>query len=1655
MLPKWGRFITKVKLNRGLRESNFNQLYAYLKQHEVHANENKMMLERLTQTTNDPLALVSNASIQQYPTQSYGSSQSSHQPSPDNLQLDSGLASTDNLIESLSNTLALLTQSYKAHLPQTNNQLRASSNTRNKATVQDGRVVVQDVRGRYNANNHGRPFQRNNARGFIGAENAGGQNRVGNMNPGQTKPINCYNCNADQCDAFDSDVDEAPTAQTMFMINLLYEDPIYDEVGPSYDSNTPSEIQDHDNFVDNMDEYHEVHEMQNDIQHNYVVDSDTEYTSDSNIISYDQYVEDNKENVVQSNVSSVQNDALMLIIDEIHKQDVQSRLANKQDKVVNDSLTSELARYKELVGMYEKRAKFELTEREQKIDEQMRIIISDRNRKETSLKTELHSVQMQLRSTIDHNKSMTEEVTTLKKDFKQKEDKFLEEFLDIKKLKEKVEDRLFKQDQSVQTVHMLCKPKLFYDEKNKVAIGYKNPLCLTRAKQVQSALYNGHEIVKTNHAPPVVHDSEDTLEIVEITRKRMLEKMKSPLKTVKSVPKPLTALTVYPPNTPAKLVPKVLPTKSQVKINLYTLTQLFIEFEKTYKKRITPTGVTEGERGFEQTKRCYHTKVIPFFKTLKEHFEGVQTALFKEVKEMKEIFEQMEKEVDQNVVDKQCAQIERKNLLIENENLIANCLSNQLLYVIEQSRCLDLQTKISKLKNENQKDVNNEMIKSFIKLEVEYLNLQFKYQHLQENFGNNKSQTSQDAPEFDSFFKINNLKEQLQEKDNTIRNLKDQVSKLNDRHKTQLKGNLKSVTKESVKTKVLAPVMYAIDIEPLYLRLKNNRDAHLDYLNRLKESVENVHEIIEEAKIANPLDKALEFACLYTNHSQEMLEYVIETCPKKFNPKENKATSTLLIRKKQVTFNVTCITSTNNTQKHAVQQKVQLSNVPVIPSTGVGSSTDASGSKPKSNTKINRSLPAKSENKKKVEDHPKINKYRWIKVNRVDSSISSKRVVINSNSASVCKVCNKCLIFANHEMYVVNNLNSVKTIPIVKDGLNKTKQVCKETGKLFAIVGYQWRPTRKKYTLRDQCLLTRLPNSIVVPLQQCVAPTKCCSKHMTGNRSKLKNFVKKSIGTVKFKNDHFGAIMGYGDYVIDLEIIFRKHTCFVRDIDGVDLLKGSHSTNLYTISVDEMMKSSPICLWSRASKNKSWLCALGYPTNDSEDLGKLQPNADIGIFFGYAPNRKGYRIYNKRTRRIMETIHVNFDELNEKMAHVPETNYVLPSNKDLEILFQPMFDEYFEQPKANILVPSATAVNTQVVSMGTSISTTIAKDALSTSYSPSSSEIQPHVFHQVVAAGPIGEDNSFAQAMLHQSVNPLSVEPSSVESSSRDASSDEPNQWVYKVKLDEYGDVLKNKARLVAKEYRQIEGIDFEESFAPAARIEAIRIFIANASSKNMVIYKMDVKTAFLNGDLQEEVFVSQPEGFEDPDHPTHVYRLKKALYGLKQAPRTWYDTLSKFLMETKFFKGAVDPTPGGIFINQAKYALEILKKYGMDLSDPVDTPMVDQLKLDEDLIWIPIDQTQFRGTVGSLMYFAASRPDLVFVVCMCARYQAKPTKKHLEAIKQVFRYLKGTIHMGLWYLKDNAMALTAYADADHTGCQDSRRSTSKSAQFLGDRLVI
>ncbi|GJW73333.1 retrovirus-related pol polyprotein from transposon TNT 1-94 [Tanacetum coccineum] len=333
--------------------------------------------------------------------------------------------------------------------------------------------------------------------------------------------------------------------------------------------------------------------------------------------------------------------------------------------------------------------------------------------------------------------------------------------------------------------------------------------------------------------------------------------------------------------------------------------------------------------------------------------------------------------------------------------------------------------------------------------------------------------------------------------------------------------------------------------------------------------------------------------------------------------------------------------------------------------------------------------------------------------------------------------------------------------------------------------------------------------------------------------------------------------------------------------------------------------------------------ALCYPTNDNDDLGKLDAKADIGIFVGYAPAKKAFRIYTKRTRKIIETIHVTFDELttmaSEQFSSGLGLHYLTPTTSSSRLVPNPVSQQPFQEAAA----PRA--------------------------------EFYP--------------DSPVSQHTIDQ-----------------DAS-------IKQVKTDEFGEVLKNKARLVAQGFRKEEGIDFKESFALVARIEAIRIFIANFAHNNITIYQLDVKTAFLNGELKEKVYVSQPEGFVDQDNPSHMYKLKKALYGLKQASRA---------------------CPRGILINPSKYAFEIVKKYGMLTSDSVDTPMVEKSKLDEDLHGNPVDATLYRGMIGSLMYLTSSRPDLIYAVCLCS-----------------------------------CMSMTAYVDADHAGCQDTGHNTSGSAQLL------
>nr|GEU43609.1 uncharacterized mitochondrial protein AtMg00810-like [Tanacetum cinerariifolium] len=547
-----------------------------------------------------------------------------------------------------------------------------------------------------------------------------------------------------------------------------------------------------------------------------------------------------------------------------------------------------------------------------------------------------------------------------------------------------------------------------------------------------------------------------------------------------------------------------------------------------------------------------------------------------------------------------------------------------------------------------------------------------------------------------------------------------------------------------------------------------------------------------------------------------------------------------------------------------------------------------------------------------------------------------------------------------------------------------------------------------------------------------------CSKHMTGDRSQLTNFVNKFLGTVKFGNDHVAKIMGYGNYQIgnvtisrvyfveglghnlffvgqlcdsDLEVAFRQHTCFIRNLEGVDLLNRSQGNNLYTLSLRDIMASS---LQNSVAERRNLTLIeaarimLIYARAPLFLWAEAVTTADIGIFIGYAPTKKAFRIYNRHNRQIIKSIHVNFDELIAMASEhsnlgpvlyemtpatissglVPNppslTPFVPPLIIDGDILFQLLFDElHTPPPSVDHPDPKVIALILEVVapkpaaSTSSPSSTIVDQDAPSPSNSQSTPETQP-----LVISNDVKEDNHDIE-VAHMGNDPYFGIPIPEVPSDQSSSSDiihtivHPDQqiskhnskwtkdhqleniigelarpvfarlqlheqalfcyydafltsWIYKVKLDELGGILKNNARLVAHGYRQEEGIDFEESFASV-----------------------------------EEVYVSQLDGFVDPDNPNHMCKLKKALYGFKQALRA---------------------CPRCVFINQLKYALESLKKYGFESCDLVDTPMVENSKLDEDKEGKLVDLSHYHGMIGTLLYLTASRPDLQFAICMCAR---------------------------------------------------------------------
>ncbi|GJR17987.1 putative ribonuclease H-like domain-containing protein [Tanacetum coccineum] len=497
--------------------------------------------------------------------------------------------------------------------------------------------------------------------------------------------------------------------------------------------------------------------------------------------------------------------------------------------------------------------------------------------------------------------------------------------------------------------------------------------------------------------------------------------------------------------------------------------------------------------------------------------------------------------------------------------------------------------------------------------------------------------------------------------------------------------------------------------------------------------------------------------------------------------------------------------------------------------------------------------------------------------------------------------------------------------------------------------------------------------------------------------------------------------------------------------------------------------------------------------NTLDYLGKFDGKSDEGFFIGYSLNSKAFRVYNIRTKKVEENLHIRFLEDKPIIAgDGPKWLF------DIDVL-----------TKSMNYVPVVTGTNSNDL-VGT-------KESIGAGHSSKETKSS-----QDYILMPLWKDGSLFDYSLKNASNDEPQPSSDAENKDDEGVNKEsgiddqerPKNSTQDVNTARPSIVIRNKARLVAQGYTQEDGIDYDEVFAPVARIEAIRLFLAYASFKDFVVYQMDVKSAFLYGKIKEEVYVCQPLGFEDLEFPDKVYKVEKALYGVHQAPRAWYETLSTYLLDNGFQRCQIDTIvfikrvksdillvqvyvddiifgstkkklctefeklmhkkflissigeltfflglqvtqkDDGIFISQDKYVDEILKKFGFSTVKTASTPMETSKPLLKDVEAEDVDVHLYRSMIGSLMYLTSSSPDIMFTVCTYVRFQVTPKVSNLHAVKRIFRYLRGQPKLGLWYPKESPFDLEAYFDSDYTGASLDKKSTTGGCQFLGSRLI-
>nr|GEV90283.1 integrase, catalytic region, zinc finger, CCHC-type, peptidase aspartic, catalytic [Tanacetum cinerariifolium] len=770
---------------------------------------------------------------------------------------------------------------------------------------------------------------------------------------------------------------------------------------------------------------------------------------------------------------------------------------------------------------------------------------------------------------------------------------------------------------------------------------------------------------------------------------------------------------------------------------------------------------------------------------------------------------------------------------------------------------------------------------------------------------------------------------------------------------TKLKG--KVIVDEDVISHPIDPEMLKVDVAPLAHKLRNNRIVHSDYLKHTQEETATLMEIVKHERSLNLLNTSLDYAC----------DKLMAVTP--------------MNKTKRVRF-IEPVTSSGNTNIKTVSSSNVVSNKPMLSSTGVKLSTSASGSRPSGNTKKDKIQQTSSSSKKnKIEAHmitiaskvplrkpialesnlPKpvvvqiilwyldfgCSKHMTEDRSQLTNFIEKFPGTVKFGNDHVAKI----MGYGDYQIGNVTILRRKKSHKPKSEGTNQEKlyllhmdlcgpmHVKSVNGKKYILVIVD---DYSRFTW-VKCLRSKdeAPDFIIKFLKMIQVRLKVLVRRIrTDNGTEFVNqTLREYYEQVGISHETSVALSPQQNGVVErrnrtLIEVARTMLIYARDLlflwaeavstacftQNHSIIRLHHGKTPYELLHDKLPDLSYFYVFG----------ALCYPTNDNENFGKLQPKDDIGpALYEMTPVTISSGLVPKPTS---------------------STPFVPPSRADLDLLFQPLFDELLtpppsvDHPAPEVIAPIAEVVAPEPVELtGSPSSKIVDQDAPSPSKSQTTPETQPPFIPNDVE-----EDNHDIE-VAHMGNDPFFE-----------------------------------------------EGIDFEESFAPFARLEAIRIFLAFAARKNMVVYQMDVKTTFLNGNLREEVYVIQLDGFVDPNNPNHVFKLKKALYGLKQAPRVWYDMLSSFLISQDFSKGSVDLT---LFILRNDNDVLLVQIYVDDIicvaSTPelLDTPMVEKSKLDEDKERKAVDLSHYHGMIGTLLYLTASRPDLQFAICMCAR------SKHID----------------------------------------------------------